>query len=83
MNIKSSNKGEKAFTFVGKILRVLQPVLDHYDVQNHVNSSSGHHKRPNADKNRDTIRGKILEGENFGEFGERLAIRQNFPHQCL
>ena len=33
-----------------------------------------------------TVRGKILEGENFGEFGkfgERLAIRQNFPHQCL
>ena len=30
----------------------------------------------------DTVRGKILEGENFGEFGERLAIRQNFPHQC-
>ena len=26
-----------------------------------------------------TVRGKILEGENFGEFGERLAIRQNFP----
>ena len=30
-----------------------------------------------------TVRGKILEGENFGEFGERLAIRQNFPHQYL
>ena len=30
-----------------------------------------------------TVRGKNLEGENFGEFGERLAIRQNFPHQCL
>ena len=30
-----------------------------------------------------TVRGKILAGENFGEFGERLAIRQNFPHQYL
>ena len=30
-----------------------------------------------------TVRGKILEGENFGEFGERLAIRQNFPYQYL
>ena len=30
-----------------------------------------------------TVRGKILEGENFGEFGERLAIRQNFSHQYL
>ena len=30
-----------------------------------------------------TVRGKILEGENFGEFGEQLAIRQNFPHQYL
>ena len=30
-----------------------------------------------------TVHGKILEGENFGEFGERLAIRQNFPHQYL
>ena len=31
----------------------------------------------------DTVRGKILEGENFGEFGEWLAIRQNFSHQYL
>ena len=30
-----------------------------------------------------TVHGKILAGENFGEFGERLAIRQNFPHQYL
>ena len=30
-----------------------------------------------------TVREKILEGENFGEFGEQLAIRQNFPHQYL
>ena len=30
-----------------------------------------------------TVHGKILEGENFGEFGERLAIHQNFPHQYL
>ena len=34
-------------------------------------------------ENKHTVRGKILEGENFGEFGERLAIRQNFPHQYL
>ena len=26
----------------------------------------------------DTVRYKILEGENFGEFGELQAIRQNF-----
>ena len=30
-----------------------------------------------------TVRGKILEGENFGEFGEWQAIRQNFPCQYL
>ena len=30
-----------------------------------------------------TVGGKILEEENFGEFGERLAIRQSFPHQYL
>ena len=30
-----------------------------------------------------TVCGKNLEGENFGEFGERLAIRQNFPQQYL
>ena len=55
VNDKGSNKGEKAFIFVGKILGVLEPVLDQYDAQNHVNSSSGHHKRPNADKNRDIL----------------------------
>ena len=30
-----------------------------------------------------TIRGKILEAENFREFGEWQAIRQNFPYQYL
>ena len=30
-----------------------------------------------------TVRGKILEGENFGEFDEWQAIRQNFPCQYL
>ena len=28
-----------------------------------------------------TVRGKNLEGENFGEFGEWCTIRQIFPHQ--
>ena len=30
-----------------------------------------------------TVRGKILEGGNFGEFGKWWAIRQNFPCQYL
>ena len=30
-----------------------------------------------------TVRGKILEGENFGKFGEWQAIHQNFPCQYL
>ena len=54
MNDKGSNKNEKTFTFVGKILGVLEPVLDQFDAQNHINSSSDHHKRPNA-KNRDKL----------------------------
>ena len=28
-----------------------------------------------------TVRGKNLEGENFGEFGEWCTIRQIFPRQ--
>ena len=39
VNDKSSNKSEKAFTFVGKILGVLKPVLDQFDTQNGVSSN--------------------------------------------
>lgn len=71
VNDKGSNKGEKAFTFVGKILGVLQPVLDQYDTQNHVNSSSGHHKRPNADKNRDILINHLRTLSVFSQQGQR------------
>ena len=77
VNDKGSNKSEKTFTFVGKILGVLEPVLDQFDAQNCVNSSSGHHKRPNADKNRDKLINHIRTLGVFSRQGQR--IYSSFP----
>ena len=38
-----ANKSEKASVFTGKILGVLQPVIEQFDAQNEVAAQSGSH----------------------------------------
>ena len=70
VNDKGSSKSEKTFTFVGKILGVLKPVLDQYDTQNGVNSSSGSHRKPNANKDRDVLINHLLTLCVFSHHGQ-------------
>ena len=44
------NKTEAGITKVGKILRVLVPLLHKFDLQNGVSKVSGHHSKPGEDK---------------------------------
>jgi hypothetical protein len=45
-----ANKTEKAITRVGKVLRVLAPLLDNFDSENFVAKGSGRHGKPSEDK---------------------------------
>ena len=44
------NKTEAGITKVGKILRVLVPLLHKFDLENGVSKVSGHHSKPGEDK---------------------------------
>jgi len=44
------NKVEPGITKVGKVLRVLVPLLDNFDQENDVSNVSGHHSKPSEDK---------------------------------
>ena len=44
------NKTEEGITKVGKILRVLVPLLHKFDLENGVSKVSGHHSKPGEDK---------------------------------
>ena len=45
-----SNKTEAAITRVGKVLRILHPLLHNFDEENGVSSPSGKHSKPKEDK---------------------------------
>lgn len=45
-----SNKTETAITRVGKVLRILHPLLKSFDEDNSVSSASGKHNKPKEDK---------------------------------
>ena len=68
---KGSNKSEKSLIFVGKVLGVLNPVLEQYDLQNHVASNPGGHKRPNSNKDMNTLISQFTTQEVLMQIGTR------------
>ena len=47
VNNRGSNQSKEVIMFVGKVLGVLKPVLEQFDLQNNIVTPSGAHKQPN------------------------------------
>ena len=50
VNDRGSNQSKEVIVFVGKVLEVLKPVLEQFDLQNNIVTPSGAHKQPNSSR---------------------------------
>ena len=71
------NKTEKAIIRVGNVLGTLSPVLQQYDLENHVRDTCGTHRAPKSDKDRDQIILQLQQLEIFSSPESRT--HQTFP----
>ena len=62
-----ANKSEKDSVFTGKILGVLQPVIEQFDVQNEVAAQSGSHRSPSKIKDMELIINKLVQLNLFSQ----------------
>lgn len=83
MSQKGSNQSEKSLIFVGKVLGVLNPVLQQYDLQNHVTVNSGGHKQPNSKKDMNILINNFRAQEVFIQTGMRKYNTFSNPKNLL
>ena len=77
VNDRGSNQSKEVIMFVGKVLGVLKPVLEQFDLQNNIITPSGAHKRPNSSKDRDKL---IHHLKTVTPFSQQSARKHNtFP----
>ena len=61
-----SNKSEKAIKRIGQSIGTLSPVLDHYDVENHIQDKPVRfQKKPNAQKDIALVVKELMKAESF------------------
>lgn len=68
------NKTAFAITRVGKALGTISPLLNHFDQQNHIHDSSGTHRAPTSEKDRDTV---IRQLQHTGIFSS-VQVRSHY-----
>ena len=60
-----ANKTEKAIVKIGKAIGTIVPILDQFDSQNRIHSTSSRHVRPDAKNDILTIAGELVKARSF------------------
>lgn len=72
------NKTEKAIKRVGNVLGTLYPVLQQFDSDNHIRGTSGTHRMPSSERDRDRIIHELQQSNVFSSIPSRTH-HQSFP----